>query len=119
MKTTKKQKEKTFTQDWDEKDFDAIHTAIYNYFAGRVFVNHRNENVLFPYNMERIELILGLPYTSSGVNPQIALDCNVHILYPKNTRFHYDFVALDEEKNVVFVLSDEEENRKYINVLNC
>lgn len=105
---------KYWKNDWTEKDFDRINKAIQNHFAGKVFINHRNENVLFPYDMDRIENILGLPYTSTSMCPMILLDCNIHILCPKRTKYHYSFVALDSNKNVIFVLVNEDENEMYI-----
>ena len=101
-----------FKEEFTEKDFDLVNEAIYNQFAGTYRKNHRGETVYLPYDMESIDFKLGLPYTSSGIHAQIALDCNEHIYYDEN--YYYDFVSIDEDDNVVFVLTDDEENRIYI-----
>lgn len=104
---------KWYKKDWTEEDFNRVEKAIYNNFAGKVF---KKENINFPYSMKQIEIILGLPYTSTSMCPMIALDCNRHISYPKRTEYHYSFVALDSNKNVIFVLMDKDENEIYLRI---
>lgn len=105
---------KLYTKEWTKQDFKKVEKAIHKHFAGRTLKNHRNKNIYFDLNFRAIENILGLPYTSSGVHPQIALDCNIHVFPEGETKFHYDFVVMDQDKKVIFILSDENENRKII-----
>lgn len=105
---------KFYTEEWSDLDFNKVEKTIKNEFAGKTLYNHRGELRYFPSDFENIDFMLGLPYVSSGMVPMIGLDCNEHFIHPENPGYRYDFVALDENKDVVFVLCDEEENKKVI-----
>ena len=104
---------KLWTKEWTTEQHLKVDTAILKHFGGKRFLNHRGKYVFFPHDAERIEDILGLPYTSTSMCPMVTLDCNVEILYD-DIDFHYDFVALNQWGKVVFALVDEEKNRTYI-----
>lgn len=106
---------KVQTKEWTREQHLQVDNAIFKQFAGRKFLNHRNEVVCFPHDMEQIENILGLPYTSTSMCPMISLDCNVHIY--SNSKYHYDFAAINEDGEVVFALVDDEENRIYLKAI--
>jgi hypothetical protein len=100
--------------EWNEKDFNAVNSAILNYFSGKVFKNHRGETVIPSGIFENLENLLGLPYTSSSSYAMYTLDCNVHLFHPKETGFKYDHVFITESGNVILVLMDSEEKEMTI-----
>lgn len=111
-----KSKRPVFKKEWSENDFKNVERAIMKYFAGKVFINHAPKNILFPYDLEGIENILGMPYTSSSSFAMMALDCNNNIKHPKNTDFYYSYVALDTNNQIYLVLQDIEENERFIKI---
>jgi len=110
-----KSKEPEFNlNNWTQEERKKVNSALCLYFGGKVFINHRNENVLFGYDLERIESILGLPYVSSSSFPMLVMDCNVNIKYPKNIDFYYQYAAIDKRGNVVLALCDNENGEIFI-----
>ena len=107
---------KFYLKDWTEKEHKKVNSALCLYFGDKVFINHRNENVLFGYDLERIETILGLPYVSRSSFPMLVMDCNTNIKYHQNTDFYYQYVAIDKTGNVILGLTDKEENEMFIKI---
>ena len=101
-------------ENWTKEDHKKVNSALCLYFGGKVFINHRSENVLFGYDLERIESILGLPYVSSSSFPMLVMDCNVNIKYPQNIDFYYQYVAIDKKGRVVLGLCDNENGEFFI-----
>lgn len=96
-------------KEWNEKDFIIVKGALVNYFNYKVFKNHRGEDVAMPGVFESLEMILGLPYTSSSKYAMMGLDCNAIFYHPYEDNFHYDHVFMTEENNVMLVLMDSME----------
>ena len=109
-----KTKNNNFKQEWNENDFDRVYDAIEKQFGGKTFFNHKKEIIKFPNDIEGIKDIIGLPYTSTSMCAMVVLDCNLHILWEKSSLYHYDFVAIVDDKVEFFVKSNETENYKQI-----
>lgn len=105
---------KYYKKDWSTEDFNKVKNALTAYFSGKLLVNHRDESVKMPYSFEKIEMILGLPYTSTSMCPMMGLDCNVHFKVPRNTDYHYSHVVLDDMKNVVLIAWNKDEHEIFI-----
>lgn len=116
LKEIAEKNKQVFKNEWLPQDHTKVNKALCKYFGGKVFINHRNENVLMRYDLEGLQNILGLPYTSTSSFAMLALDCNVHIKYPQNIDFYYHYVAMNVKGQIFLALCDNEENEILIKV---
>ena len=103
-----------FKKEWSKEDFANVQKAITKYFKNKSFVNHRNERVNMPATFNKIEMVIGLPYTSSSSYAMMAMDCNVQLTCIEYEGFHYDHVAINEDGNIYLIVLDRDENKKLI-----
>ena len=100
--------------DWTDEDFNLVYKSLKKYFGGKYWINQRNERIYIAKSKLSIEKRLGLPYTSTSMCPMLALDCNVNIFDCVDKNYHFSHAVLNNEKHVVLVLQDENENEKEI-----
>jgi hypothetical protein len=99
-------------KEWSKEEFTKVNNALVKFFGNKTFINHRGEKVFCPKSLSKLNMLLGLPYTSTGAFACFSLSCNVQLFESK--RYYFDCAAISEANEVVLILSDNEENEKFI-----
>jgi hypothetical protein len=101
-------------KEWNRNDFTKVDRKLCQYFGGKSFKNHRGEMEYCPRPLAKLEMVLGLPYTSTGIFACYSLSCNTNLFHDE--KYYYDYAAMTKNGDVVLLLSDYEENEKAITI---
>lgn len=103
-----------FKKEWTREDFKKVDRKLRLYFGGKSFKNHYGKMEYCPRRMADLEMVLGLPYTSSGIFACYSLSCNTNLYFDES--FYFDYAVIDEAGRVCLILSDKDENEKVITI---
>lgn len=97
-----------FIKEWN--DYEVITKKVH-----RAFARWERNNLTITYGRreKNVEYTYGLPYTSSSSFALIS-NTNCTAEYNSDRNFHFEYIAVTEEKEIVVALWDDEENEKYI-----
>lgn len=106
-----------FLKEWDRVenlDYEAITKKVYKAFANwernnlKITYGHRDRNVEYTY---------GLAYTSSSSFALLGI-CNVEAVLKEDNTFKAEYIAINDNLDIVVALWDSEENEKFVVIGN-
>lgn len=107
-----------FLKDWTPEQFKQVETAIKNHLKGKTLGTYSGEGYkrqTFTGSLRQIDSVLGLAYTSTGVNAIYGI-CNVSLYFDIERKYSYQFFELTESGQVVAELWDENETPIYFQI---
>lgn len=103
-----------FLKEWDNipnyDGVEAVEKAVHKIFARW---ERNNLKITYGYRERTVANTYGLPYTSSSEFACIG-NTNVTAVYKHNESYSFDLLAINEDLEVIAMLTDDEENEMFI-----
>lgn len=111
MSTVTKQKI-TFLSNWTPDQFKVMNNAIAYYFKNKELRTSHGNHFL-GYSFKKVDSILGLAYTSTGVWACYGV-CNTEPYFDMNNIYQYSYFVMDQHNLCYAILQDKDENELII-----
>lgn len=99
-----------FLNEWNEKQFADIESAIEKHFKNSKLITHKGEIQLSILdNFKSLENIMGLAYTSSSSYAGYWI-CNITLYYDKDKKWQYNAFAIGTDGKFYATVQDKYEN---------
>jgi len=101
--------------EWNESQFKTVKKAIAKYFFRECLYTHKGN--FYKFNYAGIDEVLGLAYTSSGIDACLSV-CNVELYHKPLEHLHFERFVMGEDGKVYAYLQDNEEREVLVQITN-
>ena len=102
-------------KEWNDKQQEIVSNKLMELFHNKTVYDHHNKKY-FINTLEKLELFLGLPYTSSSQYAMLGIT-NTLFKIDIDNQFNLEYICMDDNNNVLMVAMDRDQQEVFLKIV--